>query len=180
MIEELLLIRHGESQHLAEDMTGGWTDTRLTERGLAQANAVADRLEILLRNVKFSIFSSDLLRASETAEIIASRFNQEIVYHTNLRELNNGIGANLSNDEARKIMNPPTQPLEDWIPFDGAESWKMLYERATEALRQISSTEKERAVIISHGNTLRCLISSWLGILLEDGIRYDLHTCDIT
>jgi probable phosphoglycerate mutase len=161
-------------------MTGGWTDTRLTERGVAQVNAVADRLQVLLNEQKFSIFSSNLLRASETAEIIASRFKRQIIYLNSLRELNNGVGANLTNDDARMIMNPPTQPLEDWIPFDGAESWSMLYDRATEALCQISAIEKQRAVVISHGNTLRCLISSWLGILLEDGIRYDLHTCGIT
>jgi probable phosphoglycerate mutase len=178
--EELLLIRHGESQHLVEDITGGWTDTHLTERGIAQANAVADQLQVLLRGQKFSLFSSDLHRASKTAEIIASRFNHKIIYLKSLRELDNGVGANLSNDDARKIMNPPTQPLEEWIPFDGAESWNMLYDRVTEALCQISTIEKRRAVIISHGNTLRCLISSWLGILLERGIRYDLHTCSIT
>ena len=180
MIEELFLIRHGESRHLAEDMTGGWTDTHLTERGIAQANAVADRLQVLLEKQEFSIFSSDLLRASETAEIIASRFKSDITYLKSLRELNNGVGANLSNDDARKIMNPPTQPLEDWISFDGAESWNMLYDRATVALQQILAKERKRAVVISHGNTLRCLISSWLGFALEDGIRYDLHTCNIT
>ncbi len=180
MISELLLIRHGESQHLAEDITGGWTDTQLTERGIAQANAVANRLQVLLKNLEFSLFSSDLLRASKTAEIIAARFEKDVIYLQTLRELNNGVGANMSNEKARKIMNPPTEPLDDWVPFDGAESWRMLYKRASRALKQISSVEKNRAVVISHGNTLRCIISAWLGISLEDGIRYDQHTCNIT
>lgn len=180
MIDELLLIRHGESKHLSEDITGGWTDTSLTERGVAQANAVANRLQIVLEDHKFSLFSSDLLRASETAEIISNRFKKDIIYLRELRELNNGVAANLKNDEARKIMSPPIEPFEDWIPFDGSESWRMLYSRATKVLEHISSLEKERAVIVSHGNTLRCLISSWMGISLDDRITYDLHTCSVT
>ena len=180
MIDELLLIRHGESRHLVEDITGGWTDTHLTERGISQANALSNRLQVLLDGLEFTLFSSDLLRASETAEIITTRFKKEIIYLRDLRELNNSVAVNLTNNDARKIMNPPTEPLEDWISFDGGESWRMLYSRVTKVLKHISSIEEKRAVVVSHGNTLRCIILSWLDIPLKDRISFDLHTCSIT
>ncbi len=119
VVEELVLIRHGESRHLVEYMTGGWTDTRLTDRGIAQANAVANRLQFLLKELDYTLFSSDLLRASETAEIIAKYIRKEPIYLKDLRELNNGIAIGLSNDDARKIMNPLIEPREEWIPFKG-------------------------------------------------------------
>jgi probable phosphoglycerate mutase len=180
MIDELILLRHGESRHLVEDLTGGWTDTHLTERGISQARALADRLQDLLDGKSFTLFSSDLHRASETAEVISKQFKKKILFLENLRELNNGVGANLTNDDARKIMNPLIEPFEDWIPFEDGESWRMLYDRAAEVLQQIRTIEKERAVIVSHGNTIRCMISSWLGISLDDRITYELHTCSIT
>jgi len=180
MIDELLLLRHGESRHLVEDLTGGWTDTHLTDRGIAQARALTDRLRDLLDGERFTLFSSDLCRASETAELISKQFKKKIIFLKELRELNNGTGANLTNDAARKIMNPLVDPFEDWIPFENGESWRMLYDRATKVLEHIASIEEERAVIVSHGNTLRCIISKWLGISLDDRITYELHTGSIT
>ncbi len=180
MIEELILIRHGESRHHVEDISGGWTDMHLTDRGVAQAVATANRLQVLLSDCEFTLFSSDLLRASDTAEKISSLFKKEIIYLKDLRELNNGVAAGLSNDDARKIMTPPSEPLADWIPFEGGESWRMLYSRVTNVLQEISSLEERRAVVVSHGNALICLISIWLGIQLEQRISYDLHTCNIT
>ncbi len=156
------------------------TDTPLTERGIKQAAALAKRLKSVLDEDEFTLFSSDLLRASQTAEIISKSLNSEVVFLKDLRELNNGVAVGLSNDEARGIMNPLIEPIEDWIPFEGGESWRILYERATKALEQISSVEKRRAVVISHGNTLHCLISTWLGIPLEARITYEQHTCNIT
>ncbi|MBD3404563.1 MAG: histidine phosphatase family protein, partial [Candidatus Lokiarchaeota archaeon] len=65
MIEELILVRHGESHHIVEDISGGWTDTPLTERGQRQAQAVANRLFDMFDSRDFTLFSSDLMRASE-------------------------------------------------------------------------------------------------------------------
>ncbi len=56
----------------------------------------------------------------------------------------------------------------------------MLYDRANNVLKEISSIEEETAVIVSHGNTIRCMNSSWLGIQLKDRITFDQHTCNIT
>ena len=37
----IILVRHGEAEHMISDLTGGWTDSHLTEAGRAQAEAVA-------------------------------------------------------------------------------------------------------------------------------------------
>ena len=180
MIEEVILIRHGESEHHIQDISGGWTDMHLTDRGRAQAKATAERLKILLEDKEFTLFSSDLLRASETAQQISSLLKKDIFYLEGLRELNNGIAVGLPMPEARKIMRPPSDPLVDWIPYEGGESWRMLHARIADTLKETASIEKKRAVVVSHGNALRCLISAWLGIPIEMRITYDLHTCNIT
>ncbi|MBD3408145.1 MAG: hypothetical protein GF411_18635, partial [Candidatus Lokiarchaeota archaeon] len=162
------------------DISGGWTDTPLTERGQRQAQAVANRLFDMFDSRDFTLFSSDLMRASETAEKISKRFNRELIILRNLRELNNGVAVGLPISEARKIMNPTSNPLVDWIPFEGAESWRMLYERAERVLQEIEREESKCAVIVSHGNMIRCIISVWLGLPPDSGINFDQHTCNIT
>ena len=41
-------MRHGEAEHLVKDLTGGWSDTSLTELGHKQAQATAEYLERLI------------------------------------------------------------------------------------------------------------------------------------
>jgi broad specificity phosphatase PhoE len=70
-----------------------------------------------------------LVRASETANIIGEGFSMDPIYCAELRELNNGLAANLSAEEAKKISNPITKPVIDWVPYPQAESWRMMYTR---------------------------------------------------
>lgn len=59
-MRELLVVRHGESEHLATGLTGGWTNAHLTERGRAQARLTGARLARLLRGRSLTFCSSDL------------------------------------------------------------------------------------------------------------------------
>ena len=69
-MDTIILIRHGEGEHMVSDLTGGWSQVPLTENGRAQARAVASRLKRDLEGVDFAFYSSDLKRAYQTAEII--------------------------------------------------------------------------------------------------------------
>jgi len=67
-------IRHGEAEHLVGDgdnrMTGGWTNSSLTDNGREQARETAQRLGSLIQSRRVGFYSSDLKRCRQTAEII--------------------------------------------------------------------------------------------------------------
>ena len=74
---KIWLIRHG-----AEDgsVRGGWSKTPLTEEGRAQSLTAAERLAKEPDADIARIFSSDLLRAAQTARIISDRLSVPVAY----------------------------------------------------------------------------------------------------
>ena len=65
----IILVRHGEATHHTQHLTGGWTDSDLTEAGRSQLEALAEKLALDFkgRSEKFRILASDLKRAAESA-----------------------------------------------------------------------------------------------------------------
>jgi broad specificity phosphatase PhoE len=71
-LKHLYVVTHPQSQHHTEGRVGGWYDRGLTELGLLQASAIGERLrELILDDAPTELYSSDLLRAAQTAEAIA-------------------------------------------------------------------------------------------------------------
>ena len=69
----IILLRHGEATHHTEHLTGGWTNSALTEKGKGQLLSVAKKLakDFHGRNIEYIILASDLDRATDYAEIIS-------------------------------------------------------------------------------------------------------------
>ena len=83
----IYLIRHGQTDWNLEKKTQGHTDISLNENGKEQAKLVSR----IISNYKIDkIYSSDLLRAKETAEIINENFGLNIILDNRLREINYG------------------------------------------------------------------------------------------
>ena len=79
----LYLVRHGETDWNVKGLLQGHTDIDLNKTGIKQAKELAKKL----RRIKFAIsFSSDLLRARRTAEIIATEKKIAVKTTTTLRE----------------------------------------------------------------------------------------------
>ena len=83
----LLLVRHGETDWNAEGRLQGHTDTLLNDYGRRQAAALGEDLAGDGIDV---VYSSDLARARETAEIVAGRLGLPVVLEPGLREKNWG------------------------------------------------------------------------------------------
>src|SRR6476646_1702098 len=83
-VTTLLLARHGESDWNRARRWQGFADRPLTERGKAQAAALAERLE---RFPLEAVYSSDLERATSTAEAVAEAQGLEVVQLPRLREV---------------------------------------------------------------------------------------------
>ena len=181
-MKELILIRHGESEHHIKGLTGGWTDLPLTPRGKEQVERIGERIGDFITETCCVLWSSDLLRARETTAILSNHLKIQPSFSPALRELNNGDAKGLTLVETEKIQLPMTQPTIDWIPYPNAESWRMLNRRIVRFMRKLTQMESNQAVIVSHGNALVCIVHWWLGIRgkLISRISYDFSAGSMT
>ena len=78
-MKNIYVVTHAQSLHHVQDLTGGWYDTSLTEKGVIQAEKLAEFLYGEIGIPGIPIYSSDLKRAFETADIIARPFHSNII-----------------------------------------------------------------------------------------------------
>jgi probable phosphoglycerate mutase len=181
-MDELILVRHGQSEQLEQGLTGGWTNTGLTDLGKKQSEQTGYRLQSFVRGRTPVLYASDLDRAVETAQIIGKILGVRPQYDESLRELNWGIAIDMTLEEAQKIELAKTEPLIDWVPFNGAESRRMLYERLAKFLNTIDEKLEALVIIVSHGNAIRSCIYWWLEmpVMMQSQFDFDIDTCSIT
>ncbi len=149
---ELWLIRHGETLWNREQRAQGQLDVPLSPLGIAQAQALAKRLQ----HTKFnSIISSDLSRAYQTAEIVAAKLELPIRSDTAWREIHMGIQQGLTYSELlltgkTRYIRPMTEPWE------GGESKRDVMNRVGAALEQLyTEFADSRVAVFSHGGAIR-------------------------
>lgn len=90
-MRQIIVVQHCQSEHHINEMSGGWTDTPLTNLGQEQAHLVGLRISGIIGDENYTLYSSDLLRAKQTAEIIAKHINVNIIEDKGLREINTGV-----------------------------------------------------------------------------------------
>jgi probable phosphoglycerate mutase len=178
----VILVRHCQSDHHIRDITGGWTDAPLTDLGRMQAQRLGKRLKRLLEDQPARLFSSDLSRAAETAQIIGRICAFEPRFYEELRELNNGQAKDLSRLDAKLIEQPITDPVHDWVPYPGAESWRMMANRVYGFLELLHPLVADTAIFVTHGNTGVAAIQWWLGLEVPcvPAISFQLDPASIT
>jgi broad specificity phosphatase PhoE len=158
---EFWLIRHGQTDW---NLTGRWQGQSpnappLNETGHAQALAILD----LLPCADFAaIYSSDLLRARQTAELIAAPLNLTVVLDPRLREMNLGAWEGMLSEDI-KAQYPRELAEREQNPFDAhapqGESPREVAERAITAMEEIAGKHPNKAVlIVSHGVALAVMI----------------------
>ena len=85
---QLIIVRHGETQWNIANIRQGHLDSELTDIGIAQAKALAQRL---LRERFSALYSSDLSRAHDTARAVAGHTGHRITVDPRLQERRFGI-----------------------------------------------------------------------------------------
>lgn len=86
----IITIQHTQSVHYTNGMVGSWTDWELSELGVAQADKIGEHLKDELAGKQFVLYSSDLLRAKQTAENVGRHLGLSPILRTELRERNLG------------------------------------------------------------------------------------------
>ena len=166
----VILIRHGQSEHHILKLTGGWTDTPLTELGHEQARLAAARLKAELPDAAVRVLTSDLLRASETAAHIAAAFGVDVEIDERLREHNNGESVNMTIAEARARWPDARDMRMHTRMAPGAETGAEFYARARAFMDDLND-DGGVPIIVTHGGTVRMLIAAWLR-LSDDALDF--------
>jgi isoleucyl-tRNA synthetase/broad specificity phosphatase PhoE len=158
---DVMLVRHGETTLNAAGKGNGWTEDRLTERGREQAAATGKKL----RKEKFdAIICSDLPRARETAEIIATELGLPIAgAWLELRERNAGSWegrpiADILKEHPHVDPSFKTQSFHQDTPDGNAETLSAFLQRADNARRKmLRDFPGKRLLVVTHGGMIRAL-----------------------
>jgi len=173
LVYSFVFLRHGESVGNAESRWQGQSNYPLTERGRAQARALAERW--ISEGIKFDlIVSSPLVRAKETAEIIASALNVKVEANPIWMERAIGEMEGLTAEEVRQKPRPPYVTPYDSIGGDGEGDWA-LFLRAGQALHDLLHKPAGSYLIVSHGGLLNQLMHAVAGIAPHvdpSGVRF--------
>jgi broad specificity phosphatase PhoE len=172
-IYHFVFVRHGESVGNAEARWQGQSDYPLTEMGRAQAHALAERWKE--EGAKFDlVISSPLVRAKETAEIVASALDIKVESDPIWMERNIGEMTGLTADEIQLHPRPTFITPYDAIGGVGEGDW-ILFLRAGQALHGLLRRPAGRYLIVSHGGLLNQLMHAIVGIAPHadpSGVRF--------
>jgi probable phosphoglycerate mutase len=156
----LILLRHGETEwNLSGRWQGQAADTPLTELGREQARIVAGRL----RSYPISaIYSSDLVRAFETAQIVGELLGVAPLVDPALRESDIGAWTGLTWDQI--VVRYPDEVAAmmagQEVRRGGGESYGELQARLAAAAANIAARHPGQTVLlVSHGAALRSLVA---------------------
>ncbi len=148
---KLYLIRHGESETNLSGHYTGWSQVRLTEKGIEDAKGIRP----LLEKVKFDkIYSSDLIRAKMTAETaIPGCIYEETPL---IREINVG---SLAHKPFLPIDAPERKQMTNGFTAFGGENNDEFRTRTTEFLDRVKSLDCDTVAAFTHAGFLRTTLS---------------------
>ena len=176
----LLLVRHGKIEGEASRYYGH-IDIGLSQEGVKQVEMLRDRLASQNLNV---VYSSDLKRAFDTAEIIAAAHKLTVIPRSDLRELDFGKFAGMTFDEMKKHYRRAVRLLsgqEPDISAPGGESLRQMSNRIQRFVAEVQKQPPERRLlVVAHGGSLKVLLCLLLGISLEHWRQFRLDYASLT
>ncbi len=199
-MNNLILVRHGQSLWNKEKRFTGWADIDLTEQGRSEAKEAGKLIKEL--KIEFnSYFTSKLKRATESLEIILEILNKknvEIIKTAALNERHYGGLTSLNKDDIikkygskkvqvwRRSFDIPPPPMESNHPYKDkissdilSESLKDTFERVVpyynEKIKPLIS-EKKNILVVFHGNSCRALLMKILNISKEKIAEFEIPT----
>ncbi len=163
-VQRIWLVRHGQTLSNEQGRFCGHTDIPLSPLGRRQAHKLASQLQ---HRPISAVYSSDLSRAKDTAQIIANKHQLDIIISSAWREINFGAWEGLTYDEIATAFHDQlgffTDP-EHYAPPHG-ETLTEVVRRVIPALTTlVQHTHKSEIVLVSHGGVLRVLLCSLLGM----------------
>lgn len=173
-MKKLYLLRHGQSEWNILNKVQGQQDTALTEKGIEQAKKAAKRL--IGENIG-AIYSSDLKRACDTANIVGKELGLEVTELCGIREIGFGVWEGL---DLETIQRDHEEHYKCWrtephkLQLEGGETLQIVQDRALKDVNKLIEENPDKNVLlVSHGTALKTLI---LGLLDIDISKYSKIT----
>lgn len=151
----ILLARHGETDWNRVGRWQGHADPPLNDAGRSQAAELAERLA---GDGIAAIYSSDLMRASQTARVVADRLGLAVVEDEGLREIDVGSWSGLTRAEVeQRFPDGYARWLVGEIGHDG-ETREELTSRVVAAVERIAAAHpSEKILVVTHGGAIRAI-----------------------
>ncbi|GGN05236.1 phosphoglycerate mutase [Thermus composti] len=178
-MKELWFIRHGETEWNVKKLFQGHLDIPLSPTGIGQAFRLAQRLA--KSGLPFNgLFASDLQRARQTAEPIASLLGLSLITTPLLREIDVGELAGLSREEAEARYPAFVQAAvaDPWnTPRPKGESMADVARRLS---RFLEGLPPGRHLLITHGGVVRAALKLALDLEGQAWRRFHIPNTSIT
>jgi len=165
---KLIVVRHAESQWNPIGRYQGLLDPELSERGIKQAEALAQELK---GNGITKIYTSPLKRTYQTAKIISDRLGVPIHREDRVIEIDHGKWSGMLVEDVKKKY---PEEFEIWIKephkirFEGGESLEDVFKRVGDFLWYLKEEHREETVVVvSHTVPIRCMYCALLDIELS-------------
>jgi len=173
-MKQLITIQHTQSEHHVNGMVGSWTDWHLTEMGRRQAACIAQRLMPCLAGRTWTVYSSDLLRAQETAAPLVEALGVTPILRRELRERNLGPAVGKSVQWLRENLEMQERTVDDRL-FSAAESRRDAWNRLLPFFEELMVSGEENIILVSHGDLLSIFNAMFLGLPVEAMNSLDLY-----
>ena len=172
-MKTIITIQHTQSIHHTNGMVGSWTDWELSPLGHAQAEKIGEKLKAELAGRDFVMYSSDLLRAKQTAAHVGKHLGIEPIVKKELRERNLGKCCGKSVQWLRENLECQEKTVDDRL-FSDAESRRDEWNRLKPFFDEIMANDEENIILVSHGDLLSVFNAMFLGLDVES-----MNTCEM-
>jgi len=176
----ILAIRHGQTAWNADGRIQGHTDIGLDDTGQWQAERLAEALQ---GEALHALYSSDLLRARQTAQLLQRFSTESLRLDTGLRERSFGRMEGLSFAEIEECW---PQEAARWRQRDadfapgGGETLKAFYARCVATAARLAAAHAgQTIVLVAHGGVLDMLYRAAAGLDLAAPRRWELGNASV-
>ena len=166
----IIVVRHAQPDDRHIPIAAHWVDAVLSDLGRRQAEAVGRRLRDELSDRPCRLWSSDLRRASQTAEAIGRALDVPVRTTPELREYHGGLAPEVTEAELRRYVPADSRVTEDLLAHRQAESWPAFYGRVAGCMDRLVGTDDDRLlIVVAHYGANICIVHWWLALGLTDG-----------
>nr|WP_312983977.1 histidine phosphatase family protein [Clostridioides sp.] len=166
------IVRHGQTNWNIQGKTQGHGNSDLTESGESQAKQLA--VSLVDRNIDY-IYSSDLGRAVQTAELIGNKLGLKVEMTEGLREMGFGVWEGLLIKEIQKDYADTYKTWRDephMVNIPGGETLHIIKRRVDKFIEEINEKyDNKNIVLVTHSITLRVMLLSFLNSGMENIYR---------
>lgn len=165
-VPTIVLVRHGVTLATGKRL-GGWTDASLSEKGVEQARAAAQRLAHL--DVA-AVYTSPIVRTRETATLVAEPHGLEPVELPGLAEVDYGEWTDRELAELREEPLWRTiQAAPSRVTFPGGGTIRGVAAAVTDALEEVAAAHGDHDVVlaVSHADVIKAALAQFLGLGLD-------------